>query len=37
MAAFDAAGLMTRLTADVVPRPDPGTGEGGKKPWWKFW
>jgi hypothetical protein len=37
VAAFDAAGLMTRLTADVVPRPDPGTGEGGKKPWWKFW
>ena len=31
VATFDAAGAMTRLTADVVPRPDPGTGEGGKK------
>jgi hypothetical protein len=36
-AAFDAAGLMTRLTADVVPRPDPGTSAGGKKPLWKLW
>jgi hypothetical protein len=33
---FDAAGAITRLTADVVPRPDPGTGEGGTKRWWRF-
>jgi hypothetical protein len=37
VAAFDAAGVMTRLTADGGPRPDPGTGAGGQKPWWTFW
>jgi hypothetical protein len=31
VADFDAAGLMTRLTADVVPRPDLGTGGDSKK------
>jgi hypothetical protein len=37
VAAFDDAGLMTRLTADVMPRPDPGTDQAGMKPWWRFW
>jgi hypothetical protein len=27
VAAFDATGLMTQLTADVATRPEPGTGE----------
>jgi hypothetical protein len=36
VAAFDASGSMTRLAADVAPRPDPGTGEGGKRRWWKL-
>jgi hypothetical protein len=31
VADFDAAGLLTRLTADVVPRLDLGTGESGKQ------
>ena len=41
VAAFDAAGLMTQLTvdgtADGMARRDPSAGEGGKKPWWRFW